>query len=141
MQQARTISMPLMMASLPCIAHKLVSLMTSIMKYSTASWRARTACALYLQVSLSNFLCKLAYKTLEGGFPDEEICCFCESYGSPLESQFLDKSSKAFSRLSSGAWTVVQPVWLNKGCCAHGNNLYEYGGYLKITKVHIFKSI
>jgi hypothetical protein len=35
--------------------------------------------ALHLQITLSghvvyNFL----YKTLEGGFPDEEICCFLE---------------------------------------------------------------
>jgi hypothetical protein len=31
-----------------------------------------------LCVALSYFLCKLAYNTLEGGFPDEEICCFLE---------------------------------------------------------------
>ncbi len=38
----------------------------------------QNSCALHLQVALSYFLCKLAYKTLEGGFPDEEICCFLE---------------------------------------------------------------
>jgi hypothetical protein len=32
--------------------------------------------ALHLQGALSYFLCELAYKTLGGGFPDEEICCF-----------------------------------------------------------------
>ncbi len=39
---------------------------------------SKNSCALHLQVALSYFLCKLAYKTLEGGFPDEEICCLLE---------------------------------------------------------------
>jgi hypothetical protein len=34
------------------------------------------SCALHLQVALSKFQCNLAYKMLEGGFPDEEICIF-----------------------------------------------------------------
>jgi hypothetical protein len=38
-------------------------------------------------------------------------------------------------------------VTVTRACRAHGNNLYGYGGrvlkiwYLKLTKVHIFKSI
>jgi hypothetical protein len=32
--------------------------------------------ALHLQVALSKFQSNLAYKMLEGGFPDEEICIF-----------------------------------------------------------------
>jgi hypothetical protein len=36
------------------------------------------SCALHSQVALSKFQCKLSYKTLEGGFPDEEICWFLE---------------------------------------------------------------
>ncbi len=43
MQQARTISFFMMVTRLPCITHKLVSLKTSTMKYSAASWRARRA--------------------------------------------------------------------------------------------------
>ncbi len=36
------------------------------------------SCALHLQVTLSKLQCSLLYKLLEGGFPDEEICCFLE---------------------------------------------------------------
>jgi hypothetical protein len=43
MQQARIRSLTMMVTHLPCNAHKLVSLKTSIMRYSAASWRARTA--------------------------------------------------------------------------------------------------
>jgi hypothetical protein len=39
---------------------------------------SKNSCALHLQVALSHFLCKLTYKTLEGGFPDEKICYFLE---------------------------------------------------------------
>ncbi len=35
-------------------------------------------CALHSQVALSKFQCNLAYKTLEGGFPNEEICILLE---------------------------------------------------------------
>ena len=38
--------------------------------------KSQNSCALHLQVALSKFQCNLVYKTLEGGFPDEEICCF-----------------------------------------------------------------
>jgi hypothetical protein len=34
------------------------------------------SCALHLQVTFSKFQCNLLYKTLEGGFPDEEIVVF-----------------------------------------------------------------
>ncbi len=37
---------------------------------------SQNSCALHSQVALSRFQCNLAYKTLEGGFPDEEICIF-----------------------------------------------------------------
>ncbi len=39
---------------------------------------SQNSCALHLQVALSKFQCNLAYKTLKGGFPDEEICIFLE---------------------------------------------------------------
>jgi hypothetical protein len=35
---------------------------------------SKKSCALHLQVAL-DFFCDLAYKMLEGAFPDEEICC------------------------------------------------------------------
>jgi hypothetical protein len=34
--------------------------------------------ALHLQVTFSKFQCNLSYKTLEGGFTNEEIFCFFE---------------------------------------------------------------
>jgi hypothetical protein len=37
---------------------------------------SQNSCALHSQVPLSKFQCILVYKTLEGGFPDEEICIF-----------------------------------------------------------------
>jgi hypothetical protein len=37
---------------------------------------SQDSCALHSQVTLSKFQCNLAYKMLEGGFPDEEICFF-----------------------------------------------------------------
>ncbi len=39
---------------------------------------SQNSCALHLQVALSKFQCNLAYKMLEGGFPDEEIYIFLE---------------------------------------------------------------
>jgi hypothetical protein len=39
---------------------------------------SQNSCALHLQVALCKFQCNLAYNMLEGGFPDEEICCFLE---------------------------------------------------------------
>jgi hypothetical protein len=39
---------------------------------------SQNSCALHSQVALSKFQCNLAYKTLEGGFPDEEICILFE---------------------------------------------------------------
>ncbi len=44
---------------------------------------SQESCALHLQVALSKFQCNLAYKTLEGGFPDEEICIFLELFDLP----------------------------------------------------------
>jgi hypothetical protein len=46
--------------------------------------KSKNSCALHLQVALSYFLCKLTYKMLEEGFPDEEICCFLELMNLPL---------------------------------------------------------
>ncbi len=37
---------------------------------------SQESCALHLQVALTKFQCNLAYKTLEGGFTDKEICIF-----------------------------------------------------------------
>jgi hypothetical protein len=39
---------------------------------------SQDSCALHWQVALSKFQCNLTYKTLEGDFPDEEICIFLE---------------------------------------------------------------
>jgi hypothetical protein len=39
---------------------------------------SQNSCALNLQVNLSKFWCNLLHNTLEGGFPDEEICGFLE---------------------------------------------------------------
>jgi hypothetical protein len=40
---------------------------------------SQKSCALHLQVTLSGHVVyNLSYKMLEGGFPDEEICCFLE---------------------------------------------------------------
>jgi hypothetical protein len=40
---------------------------------------SQESCALHLQVTLSgHVMYNLLYKMLEGGFPDEEICCFFE---------------------------------------------------------------
>jgi hypothetical protein len=40
---------------------------------------SQESCALHLQVTLSGHVVyDLLYKMLEGGFPDEEICCFLE---------------------------------------------------------------
>jgi hypothetical protein len=40
---------------------------------------SQESCALHSQATLSgHVLYNLLYKMLEGGFPDEEICCFLE---------------------------------------------------------------
>ncbi len=40
---------------------------------------SQESCALHLQVTLSgHVMYNLSYKLLEGGFPDEEMCCFLE---------------------------------------------------------------
>ena len=40
---------------------------------------SQNSCALHSQVTLSGYLFyDLLYKMQEGGFPDEEICCFLE---------------------------------------------------------------
>ncbi len=40
---------------------------------------SQESCALYSQVTLSGYVVyDLSYKMQEGGFPDEEICCFLE---------------------------------------------------------------
>ncbi len=62
MQQARTRSLAIMVLCLPCDAHKLVSLKTSIMNYSAASWRARTA-VLCIRRSLSPDTCCTVSRT------------------------------------------------------------------------------
>ncbi len=69
--------------------------------------------ALRLQVTLYKFQCNLAYKTLEWGFPDEEICICFGTFGSPLEPLFLGTSSEAFSWQSPFAQLLVQTLWLN----------------------------
>jgi hypothetical protein len=76
MQQAKTLSLTLMVTRLLCAMHKLVLLKTSIMKYSAASWRARTAVLCICRLLFPIFCASLAYKMLEGGFSDEEICFF-----------------------------------------------------------------
>jgi hypothetical protein len=39
---------------------------------------SKNSCTLHLQVALSYFLCEFVYKMLEGGFPDDKMCCFLE---------------------------------------------------------------
>ncbi len=39
---------------------------------------SQESCALHSQVAFSKFQCNLAYKMLEGGFPDKEICIVLE---------------------------------------------------------------
>ena len=77
MQQARTISLALMVTRLTCTTQ--VGITEDINHEVFRSLlESKNSCALHLQVALSYFLCKVAYKMLEGGYPDEEICCFLE---------------------------------------------------------------
>jgi hypothetical protein len=77
---------------------------------------SQESCALHLQVTLSGHVVyNLLDKTLEGGFPDEEIYIFFGTFGSPLEPPFLGASGEAFSRQSLFARPLVQPLWLNEG--------------------------
>ncbi len=69
---------------------------------------SQNSCALHSQVALSKFQCNLAYKMLEGGFPDEEICIYFGTFGSPLEQPFLGGSGEAFSRQLLFARPLVQ---------------------------------
>ncbi len=114
MQQARTISFFMMMTCLPCIAHKLVSLKTSTMKYYAASWRARRAelCihrALFLDMS-----CTILFTRCWKGAFLMRRSVFFWTFGSPLEPPFLGTSGEAFSRQSPFARPLVQPLWLNE---------------------------
>jgi hypothetical protein len=59
MRQARTRSLSLMGTCLPCCAHKLVSLKTSTMKYSAASWRARRAVLCIRRSLFLDMLCTI----------------------------------------------------------------------------------
>ncbi len=68
MQQARTISFFMMVTHLLCIAHKLVSLKTSTMKYSAASWRARTAVLCIRRSLFPNFSAILCTRRWKGVF-------------------------------------------------------------------------
>ncbi len=61
MRQARTKSLTLMVIRLPCCAHKLVSLKTSTMKYSTASWRARRAVLCIRRSLFLDMLCTISW--------------------------------------------------------------------------------
>jgi hypothetical protein len=45
---------------------------------------SQESCALHLQVTLSGHIVyNLSDKTLEGGFPDEEICIYLKLFGLP----------------------------------------------------------
>ncbi len=115
MQKARTISLALMVTCLPCIAHTLVSLKTSIMKYSTpASWRARTAVLSIHRLLFPIFCASLHTRCWKRTFLMRRFVFFW-TYGSPLEPPFLGNSGEAFSCQLSVVWTVVQPLWLNEG--------------------------
>jgi hypothetical protein len=77
---------------------------------------SQESCALHLQVALSGHVVyNLLDKTLVGGFPDEKICIFFETFGSPLEPLFLGASDEAFLRQLPFARPHVQPLWLNEG--------------------------
>jgi hypothetical protein len=90
-----------------CIAEDINHEVFCFLLESQNSW------ALHLQVALSKFQCNLAYKMLEGGFPDEEICMFLELLD-PLEAPFLGASGEAFSWQSPFARPLVQTLWLNE---------------------------
>jgi hypothetical protein len=75
----------------------------------------QNSCALHLKVTLSGLLLyDLLYNMLEGGFPDEEICCFFGIYGFPLLPPFLGTSGEAFSWRLPFVRMLVQPLWLNE---------------------------
>ena len=78
MKQARTISLAMMVTRLPCLVHKLVLLKTSTIVFRSLL-EGQDSCALHSQVTLSgHVMYNLSNKTLEGSFPDEEICIFLE---------------------------------------------------------------
>jgi hypothetical protein len=68
----------MMVTCLLCIAHKFGIAEDINHEVFRCLLESQNSCALHLQVTLSKFQCNLAYKTLEGGFPDEEICIFLE---------------------------------------------------------------
>jgi hypothetical protein len=60
---------------------------------------SQESCTLHLQVTLSGHVVyDLSYKMLEGGFPDEEICCFLELSDLPC----YHRSWAPAARLSHG---------------------------------------
>jgi hypothetical protein len=84
------------------------------MKYSTASWRARTAVLCICRLLFPNFSASLHRKRWKGAFLMRRFVVF-GTYGSPLLPPFLDESGKAFSWQLPFAWMLVQPLWLNEG--------------------------
>jgi hypothetical protein len=77
MWQARTRSLTLTVTRLPCCV---VGIAEDINHEVFCSLQeGQESCALHLQVTLSGHVVyDLLYKMLEGGFPDDEICCILE---------------------------------------------------------------
>ncbi len=138
MQQARTISFFMMVTRLPCIAYKLVSLKTSTMKYSAASWRARTAMLCICRSLFPNFSPILRTRCWKGAFLMRRSVFFW-TFGSPLEPPFLGASGEAFSWQSPFARPLVQPLLLNDSVRLLPQYIYGpfvwYGPWLVIFMV------
>ncbi len=105
MRQARTISLALMVTGLPCIPHKLVSLKTSIMKYSTTSWREEQLCSAFAGLCFLFFV-RACIQDTGRGLSWWGDLLFFGTYGSPLEPLFLGNSGEAFSCRLSVAQTL-----------------------------------
>jgi hypothetical protein len=86
----------------------------SIMKYSAASWRARTAVLCIRRLIFHIFCASSGPKRLQGAFLMRRFVDF-ETYRSPLELPFLGNSGEAFSCRLSVMRTIMQPLWLIEG--------------------------
>jgi hypothetical protein len=113
MRQARTISFFMMVTRLPCIAHKLVLLKTSTMKYSAASWRARASVLCIHRLLFPNFSAILCTRRWKGAFLMRRSVFFWNFWISP-RATVPGTSDEAFSRQSPFARPLVQTLWLNE---------------------------
>ncbi len=103
----------MMVTCLPCIAHKLVLLKTSTMKYFAASWRARIAVLCICRWLFPNFSTIWHTRRWKGFFLLGDLYFF-GTFGSPLEPPFLGANGEAFSWQSPFVQPLVQTLWLNE---------------------------